>query len=233
MQRYFMTIPEAVQLIIRSGSLSERSGEVFVLEMGEPVLIVDLAKAMIRLSGYEPDRDIAIEVVGAKPGEKLHEELFNSYESRSRPRPRRSCARPSAARPRLVQRTFDEVNLFVLEDDAAALAAKVSELSAVRTAAPGGGAPRSADAGPPSGYPRRTPDACVGSPLAVIFAFQSTASGRSRDVASPRRSGLPCSRCCCSPGARAEATARWGAHAPDRIGELEARPPPPWSWPAT
>lgn len=136
MQRYFMTIPEAVQLIIRSGSLSERSGEVFVLEMGEPVLIVELAKAMIRLSGYEPEKDIAIEVVGAKPGEKLHEELFNPFE-RPQPTPAEKILR--ADRPRLdpdwVERTFDEVNLFVLEDDAAALAAKVSELSAVRTAA--------------------------------------------------------------------------------------------------
>jgi FlaA1/EpsC-like NDP-sugar epimerase len=139
MQRYFMTIPEAVQLIIRSGSLSERSGEVFVLEMGEPVLIVDLARAMIRLSGYEPEKDIAIEVVGAKPGEKLHEELFNPFE-RPQPTPAEKILR--AERPRLdpdwVERTFDEVNLFVLEDDAAALAAKVSELSTVRTAPPGG-----------------------------------------------------------------------------------------------
>jgi FlaA1/EpsC-like NDP-sugar epimerase len=139
MQRYFMTIPEAVQLIIRSGSLSERSGEVFVLEMGEPVLIVDLAKAMIRLSGYEPDKDIAIEVVGAKPGEKLHEELFNPFE-RPQPTPAEKILR--ADRPRLdpdwVERTFGEINLFVLEDDAAALAAKVSELAAVRTAAPAG-----------------------------------------------------------------------------------------------
>jgi FlaA1/EpsC-like NDP-sugar epimerase len=139
MQRYFMTIPEAVQLIIRSGSLSERSGELFVLEMGEPVRIVDLAQAMIRLSGLEPDKDIAIEVVGAKPGEKLHEELFNPYE-RPQPTPAEKILR--AERPRLdpawVERTFDQINLFVLEDDGAALAAKVSELSAVRTAAPAG-----------------------------------------------------------------------------------------------
>jgi len=144
MQRYFMTIPEAVQLIIRSGSLSERSGEVFVLEMGEPVLIVDLAKAMIRLSGFEPERDIAIEVVGARPGEKLHEELFNLYE-RPQPTPAEKILR--AERPRLdpawVERTFGEINLFVLEGDAAALAAKVSELSAVRTAAPPVGVPSS------------------------------------------------------------------------------------------
>ncbi|HEX5147335.1 MAG TPA: nucleoside-diphosphate sugar epimerase/dehydratase [Conexibacter sp.] len=144
MQRYFMTIPEAVQLIIRSGSLSERSGDVFVLEMGEPVMIVELAKAMIRLSGYEPDRDIAIEVVGAKPGEKLHEELFNPFE-RPQPTPAEKILR--ADRPRLdpdwVERTFGEINLFVLEDDAAALAAKVAELSAVRTAAPAARVPSS------------------------------------------------------------------------------------------
>ena len=75
-----MTIPEAVQLIIRVGSLSEASGEVFVLEMGEPVKIIDLAETMIRLSGLEPGRDIAIEIVGARPGEKFHEDLFNPTE---------------------------------------------------------------------------------------------------------------------------------------------------------
>ena len=104
MTRYFMTIPEAVQLIIRSGSLAARAPsrrqadarrrrararrtpapEVFVLDMGEPVRIIELARAMIELSGLDPDRDIDIEIVGARPGEKLHEELFNSYE-RARP----------------------------------------------------------------------------------------------------------------------------------------------------
>jgi FlaA1/EpsC-like NDP-sugar epimerase len=154
MQRYFMTIPEAVQLIIRSGSLSERSGEVFVLEMGEPVQIVELAKAMIRLSGFEPDTDIAIEVVGAKPGEKLHEELFNPYE-RPQPTPAEKILR--ADRPRLdpdwVERTFADINLFVLEDDAAALAAKVSELSAIRTAPAGRAAADRRPADPVSQVP--------------------------------------------------------------------------------
>jgi FlaA1/EpsC-like NDP-sugar epimerase len=144
MQRYFMTIPEAVQLIIRSGSLSERSGEVFVLEMGEPVPIVDLARAMIRLSGLEPEKDIAIEIVGARPGEKLHEELFNPFE-RPQPTPAEKILRAERPRtdPEWVERTFDEINLFVLEDDAAALADKVAELSAVRTAAPGTRVPSS------------------------------------------------------------------------------------------
>jgi FlaA1/EpsC-like NDP-sugar epimerase len=137
MQRYFMTIPEAVQLIIRSGSLSDHSGEVFVLEMGEPVAILDLAHAMIRLSGLEPERDIAVEVVGARPGEKFHEELFNPYE-RPQPTPAEKIVRAERARldPEWVEGTFSEVNLFVLEGDAAALAAKVGELAAVRAAPP-------------------------------------------------------------------------------------------------
>src|SRR6478735_12225907 len=79
MTRFFMTIPEAVQLVIRSGSLAS-GGEVYVLEMGEPVGILDLAKDMIRFSGLTPGRDIAIEIVGPRPGEKLHEDLFNPYE---------------------------------------------------------------------------------------------------------------------------------------------------------
>lgn len=135
MQRWFMTIPEAVQLIIRSGSLSERSGDVFVLEMGEPVKIIDLAHDMIRLSGLEPDRDIAIEVVGARAGEKLHEELFNPYE-RPQATPAEKILRAERARldQAWVESTFAEINLFVLEGDAHGLAQKVAELAALRTA---------------------------------------------------------------------------------------------------
>ena len=133
MTRYFMTIPEAVQLIIRSGSLGQ-GGEVFVLEMGEPVGIIDLARDMIRLSGLEPDRDIAIEVVGRRPGEKLHEELFNPFE---RPQPTGAekilLAEREPLDPRWVDETFDQVNVLVLEGDAAGLAAKVAELSSARS----------------------------------------------------------------------------------------------------
>jgi len=75
MTRFFMTIPEAAQLIIEACALGEGS-DVYVLDMGEPVPIMFLAEQMIRLSGREPGRDVAIEVTGLRPGEKLEEALF-------------------------------------------------------------------------------------------------------------------------------------------------------------
>ena len=80
MTRFFMTIPEAVQLIVQAGAIGGR-GQVYVLDMGEPVRIVDLAEKMIRLSGKEPGREIVIEYVGPAPGEKLHEELVGDGEA--------------------------------------------------------------------------------------------------------------------------------------------------------
>ncbi|MGI6519038.1 MAG: polysaccharide biosynthesis protein [Bacillota bacterium] len=80
MTRYFMTIPEAVQLVIQAGAMGQ-GGEVFVLDMGEPVKIVDLAEEIIRLSGYEPGRDIEIVYTGIRPGEKLFEEILTSDEA--------------------------------------------------------------------------------------------------------------------------------------------------------
>jgi FlaA1/EpsC-like NDP-sugar epimerase len=132
MTRYFMTIPEAVQLIVRAGSLGE-SGAVYVLEMGEPVRIMDLARDMIELSGLEPGRDVSIEVVGRRAGEKLHEELFNAYE---RPQPTRAekivLAEREPIDPELAAEFFDQISLLALEGDAAGLAAQVAELAQVR-----------------------------------------------------------------------------------------------------
>jgi len=107
---------------------------VYVLEMGDPIKILELAQTMIRLSGFEPEREIAIETVGARPGEKLHEDLFNPYE---RPQPTVAQKIVRAERepldPAWVERTFGEINLLVLEGDAAALAEQVSRLSRART----------------------------------------------------------------------------------------------------
>jgi FlaA1/EpsC-like NDP-sugar epimerase len=163
MTRYFMTIPEAVQLIIRSGSLvyptrpgelqatpesllaqaaereassgaSIRAGaEIFVLDMGEPIRIVELARAMIELSGLDPERDIEIEIVGRRPGEKLAEALFNGYEHAEPTSSEKiSRARREPLASEAVESMFDEIGLLVLEGDAAGLAAKVAELSAAR-----------------------------------------------------------------------------------------------------
>jgi len=78
--RYFMTIPEASRLVLTAGAIGE-GGEIMVLDMGQPVRILDLARNLIELSGFVPDDDIAIEITGLKPGEKIREELYSPGES--------------------------------------------------------------------------------------------------------------------------------------------------------
>jgi len=189
MTRYFMTIPEAVQLIIRSGSLAvappervvgeriiaARSASVFVLDMGEPVRIVDLARAMIDLSGLDPDRDIDVEIVGRRPGEKLHEELFNSYERRRATSAEKILlAEREPLAVEAVESMFAEIGLLVLEGDAAGLAAKVSELAAARrdTAAeePAEDGSRTAAAGANGGLPDADRD---GAPAPLVHSPHS------------------------------------------------------------
>jgi FlaA1/EpsC-like NDP-sugar epimerase len=194
MTRYFMTIPEAVQLIIRSGSLAaarredeelrrpriqEGSGaEVFVLDMGDPVRIVDLAKAMIELSGLDPDNDIDVEIVGARPGEKLHEELFNSYErARATDADKILRAERQPLGVQAVESMFAEIRLLVLEGDAAGLAAKVSELSRElregEGAAPQEGPPAVASHGPDGGARAGSALKQPGAPEALVHSPNS------------------------------------------------------------
>jgi FlaA1/EpsC-like NDP-sugar epimerase len=139
MTRYFMTIPEAVQLIIRSGELST-GGEVFVLEMGDPVKIIDLARNMIRLAGLEPEVDIGVEVVGRRPGEKIHEELFNPGERpEATPAEKIVCAVQPPLDPDWVEGAFARIEELVYAGDAAALAGAVAELSVERALTVQGG----------------------------------------------------------------------------------------------
>jgi FlaA1/EpsC-like NDP-sugar epimerase len=118
--RFFMTVREAVELILQASALSpalgapETRGKIFVLDMGEPIKIVDLAHQMIRLAGLRPDRDIAIEYIGLRPGEKLCEELFHPSESlMPTENPAIRLAAPRTADYAMLARSIDE-----LEDNA-------------------------------------------------------------------------------------------------------------------
>jgi FlaA1/EpsC-like NDP-sugar epimerase len=138
MTRYFMTIPEAVQLVIRAGDIGAGKGEVFVLDMGEPVKIVDLAHNMIRLAGYEPERDIAVEFTKPRPGEKLSEILFSRNEE-LQPTAARRINRAVRRKPldqEWVESTMNSLEHLVMAGDEANLAERVVEL----IASPGGDA---------------------------------------------------------------------------------------------
>jgi len=132
MTRFFMTIPEAVQLVIRAGDTGVSRGDVFVLDMGEPVKITELAENMIKLAGREPETDIAIEFTGPRPGEKLHEELFGADE---RPQPTASKRIMRAVRehpidPDWIVQTLDRLETIVQTGDESDLAEIVVRIAA-------------------------------------------------------------------------------------------------------
>jgi len=133
MTRYFMTIREAVELVLQASALGVTShattGKLFVLDMGEPVKIVELARQMIRLAGLQPDRDIEIQFTGARPGEKLYEEIFHGAE----PLAPTSAPGVLLASPRThdvddVRRTLDQLDAAARSEDRAALLSAIAKL---------------------------------------------------------------------------------------------------------
>jgi FlaA1/EpsC-like NDP-sugar epimerase len=142
MTRYFMTIPEAVQLVIRAGDIGAGKGEVFVLDMGEPVKIVDLAHNMIRLAGYEPERDVAVEFTKPRPGEKLHEELFGRAETQQPTASKRihRAVRGAPLDQEWMDSTLNALENLVLAGDEADLAERVVALISDGASTPDAGA---------------------------------------------------------------------------------------------
>jgi FlaA1/EpsC-like NDP-sugar epimerase len=120
-KRYFMTLPEASQLVIQAGALG-RGGEVFVLDMGEPIKVLDLAKELIRLSGLEVGEDIEIKIVGLRPGEKLFEELLTEEE--------RSGVLGDSGHEKIFIAKVEEVDGEKLEKDIKELEALAKEMDA-------------------------------------------------------------------------------------------------------
>ncbi len=115
MVRYFMTIPEAAQLVLQAGAMGQ-GGEIFILDMGEPVKIVDLAKQMITLSGFKPGEDMEIVFTGMRPGEKMAEELMNGNEAACKTR-----------HPKIFIGKFNDANNGAMQEAMRELAAAVKQ----------------------------------------------------------------------------------------------------------
>jgi FlaA1/EpsC-like NDP-sugar epimerase len=129
MTRFFMTIPEAVSLVVQAGSMGE-NGQVFVLDMGKPVRILELAQNMIRLSGKEPGRDIQIEFIGIRPGEKLHEELIGDGETvEPTSHPKILALTRVAIDPVWLDVQLEDLAELVRADDAPAVVRRLSEIA--------------------------------------------------------------------------------------------------------
>ena len=132
MTRFFMTIPEASSLIVQAGAMdgvAERGGRVFVLDMGEPVKILDLARNMIQLSGKRPDVDISIDFVGVRPGEKLHEELWNEGETVTvTAHPKIMAATRAAVDPAWLEEELDELERLADAGETLQLVARLGQV---------------------------------------------------------------------------------------------------------
>ena len=120
MTRYFMTIPEAVQLILQAGAMGKQ-GETFLLDMGQPVRILELARDLIRLSGLRPDVDIKIEFTGVRPGEKINEELHYASEARRPTAHAKISVSESDAAPPLLLSAVDRLIRLACEGERATL----------------------------------------------------------------------------------------------------------------
>jgi FlaA1/EpsC-like NDP-sugar epimerase len=126
--RYFMTIPEAVQLVLQASTMG-RGGEIFILKMGEPVRIADLANNLIRLSGYEPGKEIKIVFTGLRPGEKLVEELLLAQEGISATSHEEVCVlKGGLVDFRRLRKSLDDLARIVETKNVDALVAKLCEI---------------------------------------------------------------------------------------------------------
>lgn len=126
--RFFMTIREAAQLILQAGAMGQ-GGETFILDMGTPVKIVDMARDLIRLSGFEPDVDIKIEFIGLRPGEKLYEELITADEdARPTQHPKILMLKGSACNLELLKGKIQELSALAVTQDAARIRSKLQEI---------------------------------------------------------------------------------------------------------
>ncbi|MBN2637834.1 MAG: polysaccharide biosynthesis protein [Bacteroidales bacterium] len=126
--RYFMTIPEACNLVLEAGAMGKGS-DIFVFDMGEPVRIYDMARKMIQLYGFQPDRDIEIVEVGLRPGEKLYEELLNNKENTlPTHHPKIMRARVRKVAPDVLERLINELSAQIIEHDDFALVSKMKQI---------------------------------------------------------------------------------------------------------
>jgi FlaA1/EpsC-like NDP-sugar epimerase len=128
--RYFMTIPEACQLILQAGALSaDNMAEIFILDMGTPIKIVDMARDLIRLSGFKPDEDIKIEFVGLRPGEKLFEELITEGEGIVQTQHEKILAlNGESCQPETLKGMIETLSHYVLAQDGEGIKAELKKI---------------------------------------------------------------------------------------------------------